>query len=127
MFTAKIFAAVGAASAFISVLAGAFGGHFLKQKISSEMLSVFETGVRYQMFHALALLFVSMARLHWPTISFAPVCWCFALGTVFFSGSLYLLALTGIRSLGAITPFGGLLFLAGWALLAWKFLQNPAS
>jgi uncharacterized membrane protein YgdD (TMEM256/DUF423 family) len=84
------------------------------------MLSVFETAVRYQMYHALGLLAVAWAAAptHWPGRAASAAGWLFVAGTVLFSGSLYALALTGVRSLGAITPLGGLCFLAGWICLA---------
>jgi uncharacterized membrane protein YgdD (TMEM256/DUF423 family) len=114
----RFFAAAGAVSAFIAVLAGAFGAHALKNRLSPDLLAVFETGARYQMYHALALFAVAWALARWPTTPTRAAGWLFLTGTVFFSGSLYLLSLTGARWLGAITPVGGLLFLAGWAALA---------
>lgn len=119
----RIFAVLGAASGFIAVAAGAFGAHALKARLATDMLAVFETGARYQMFHALALLAVAWAAGHWPGRALAASGACFTAGTVLFSGSLYLLALTEWRALGAITPFGGLLLLAGWLLFtlaAWR-------
>jgi uncharacterized membrane protein YgdD (TMEM256/DUF423 family) len=83
------------------------------------MLVVFETGARYQMYHALALLGVGLAHGRWPTTSIALAGWLFVAGTLLFSGSLYVLALTGHRWLGAITPLGGAAFIAGWLALAW--------
>jgi uncharacterized membrane protein YgdD (TMEM256/DUF423 family) len=111
------FMLIGAVAAFIGVGFGAFGAHGLRSRISPEMLVVFETGVRYQMYHAFAILITALAlvRLDGPLIRAAG--WCFAAGIVLFSGSLYTLALTGITVLGAITPIGGLAFLAGWACL----------
>ena len=113
------FFALGAMLAMIGVAAGAFGAHALKSRLAPDMLAVFEVGVRYQLVHALALLAVAWAITRWPgrTALYAGV--LFIAGIVLFSGSLYLLALTGERSLGAITPFGGVAFLAGWACLAW--------
>jgi uncharacterized membrane protein YgdD (TMEM256/DUF423 family) len=96
----------------LDVALGAFGAHALKSRLSPEMLAVFETGVRYQAYHALGLL--ALAALRGPD----KAGWCFVGGIVLFSGSLYLLALTGERRLGMVTPLGGLLFLAGWALFA---------
>ena len=119
----RTFAIFGAASGFIAVAAGAFGAHALKARLSSEMLVIFETGARYQMYHALALLAVAWAATRWPGRATTASGWCFIAGTVLFSGSLYLLAFTGVRSFGAITPVGGVLFLAGWLLLglaAWR-------
>lgn len=115
----RLFTAIGAVSAFISVGAGAFGAHALKARLPPDLLAVFETGARYQMIHALGLLAVAWAITRWPQRTTAASGWCFIGGTVIFSGSLYLLALTGARGFGAITPVGGVLFLAGWLLLAY--------
>jgi uncharacterized membrane protein YgdD (TMEM256/DUF423 family) len=87
---------------------------------------VFEVGVRYQMYHALALLAVAWASTQWPSPALNVGGWLFVAGTVLFSGSLYALALTGVRGLGAITPIGGLAFLAGWACLVWAALRDPS-
>lgn len=114
----RIFAVVGALSGFIAVGAGAFGAHGLKAIVTPDRLAVFETAVRYQMVHALALFAVAWAIDRWPGRAAVAGGWCFVAGTVIFSGSLYALTLTGVRGLGAITPVGGLLFLAGWLLLA---------
>src|SRR5215211_8701483 len=114
----RTFLLIGALAGFLGVGFGAFGAHALRARLSTEMLAVFETGVRYQMYHALALLLVSatMARMGgWLVVTSG---WLFTAGIVLFSGSLYLLALTGMTILGAITPIGGLAFLAGWACLA---------
>jgi uncharacterized membrane protein YgdD (TMEM256/DUF423 family) len=100
------------------VTLGAFGAHGLRARISPEMLAVFETGVRYQMYHALALIAVAWAISRWGTPPLRAAGWLFLAGTILFSGSLYLLALTGVRGLGAVTPFGGLCILARWLLLA---------
>jgi uncharacterized membrane protein YgdD (TMEM256/DUF423 family) len=101
------------------VAAGAFGAHALKARLPPELLIVFETGVRYQLVHSLALLAVAWAVVRWPgrATTFAGV--LFLAGIVLFSGSLYALALTGSRTLGIVTPFGGVAFIAGWASLAW--------
>jgi uncharacterized membrane protein YgdD (TMEM256/DUF423 family) len=115
----RLFVIVGAASGFVAVAAGAFGAHALKVRLTPEMLAVFDTGARYQMFHALALLAAAWAATRWPGRAVAAGGACFIAGTLLFSGSLYLLALTGVRDFAAVTPFGGVLFLAGWLLLAW--------
>jgi uncharacterized membrane protein YgdD (TMEM256/DUF423 family) len=113
------FAVAGSVSALIAVAAGAFGAHALRQRLAPDLLAVFETGVRYQMYHALGLLAVAWAASRWslPQISLAG--WLFLAGIVVFSGSLYVLSLTGMRWFGAVTPLGGLCFLAGWICLAW--------
>lgn len=112
------FAVAGSLSALVAVAAGAFGAHGLRQRLPGDLLAVFETGARYQMYHALALLFVAWAVTHWPATSVRAAGWWFIGGTAVFSGSLYLLALTGARWWGAVTPIGGVLFLAGWLSLA---------
>jgi uncharacterized membrane protein YgdD (TMEM256/DUF423 family) len=116
----RAFALAGSLSAFLAVAAGAFGAHALRARLTPELLAAFETGARYQMYHALALLAVAWAAARWapPGLSIRAAGWLFIGGTVLFSGSLYLLALTGARWLGAITPLGGLLFLGGWIALA---------
>ena len=119
----RTFFLIGALSAFVGVAAGAFGAHGLKERLSAELLAVFETGVRYQMYHAFALLAAARAASRWPGTWTSAAGWLFVAGTLVFSGSLYALSLTGQRWLGAITPIGGLAFLAGWLCLAaacWK-------
>jgi uncharacterized membrane protein YgdD (TMEM256/DUF423 family) len=114
----RIFLALGALSAAISVAAGAFGAHALKARLSEDLLAVFETGARYQMFHALGILAAAWACGRFPGAAATWAGWLFAAGTVLFSGSLYALALSGVRALGAITPVGGVAFIAGWIALA---------
>jgi len=114
----RTFALAGAVSAFLAVAAGAFGAHALRARLPADLLAVFETAARYQMYHALALLGVAILAARWPGMPLRAAGWLFIGGTVVFSGSLYLLALSGTRWLGAITPVGGLLFLAGWIALA---------
>lgn len=115
---------LGAGFAFLAVALGAFGAHSLKAILTPDMLTVFETGVRYQMYHALALLAVGWAAQQYPQGSFHIAGWLFAAGIVLFSGSLYVVALSGVRWLGAITPLGGVAFLAGWAVFAWQAWQQ---
>ncbi|MCY7305129.1 MAG: DUF423 domain-containing protein [Rhodoferax sp.] len=115
----RIFFSLGSLSAGLAVALGAFGAHALKGRLTPELLAVFETGVRYQMAHALALLAVAWACTRWPGRAVRASGWLFVGGTLLFSGSLYLLSLTGIRWLGAITPLGGLAWLVAWACLAW--------
>jgi uncharacterized membrane protein YgdD (TMEM256/DUF423 family) len=114
----RVFATLGAVSAFLAVGAGAFGAHALRTRLSPDLLAVFETGARYQMYHALGLLAVAWMLTRWPGPWPPRAGWLFVAGTVLFSGSLYALALSGIRWLGAVTPLGGLAFLAGWLCLA---------
>jgi uncharacterized membrane protein YgdD (TMEM256/DUF423 family) len=113
----RLFLSLGAGSAFIAVGAGAFGAHALRARLPSDLLAVFETGVRYQMYHALALIAVAWVVTRWPSGTAVWAGWLFVAGTLLFSGSLYLLALTGVRWLGAVTPLGGVAFLAGWVCL----------
>jgi uncharacterized membrane protein YgdD (TMEM256/DUF423 family) len=120
----RTFAALGAVSALVAVAAGAFGSHALRARLAPDLLAAFETGARYQMYHALALLAVAWAVDRWPGSAAVAAGWLFVAGTLVFCGSLYLLTLTGQRWLGAITPLGGLAFLAGWAALAWAALRS---
>lgn len=122
----KFFFVCGAVSAFIGVAAGAFGAHGLKQRLDADLMAVFEVGVRYQMYHAFALIATAWAIGRWSGAgSLANSAGTlFIVGTVLFSGSLYLLSLTGIRWLGAITPLGGLAWLAAWVCLAWAVLKG---
>jgi uncharacterized membrane protein YgdD (TMEM256/DUF423 family) len=113
----RTFLLVGALAAFIGVACGAFGAHGLRARLAPDMLAVFETGVRYQMYHSFAVLIVALAAARFDGWLIRAAGWAFIAGIVMFSGSLYALALTGVTKLGAITPLGGLAFLAGWALL----------
>jgi uncharacterized membrane protein YgdD (TMEM256/DUF423 family) len=119
----RIFLIAGSLSALLGVAAGAFGAHGLRDRLTPDLLAIFETGARYQMYHALALLAVAWAATRWPGALTTASGWLFVAGTLIFSGSLYLLSVTGLRWLGAITPIGGVAFLAGWACLmlaAWR-------
>lgn len=113
----RVFFGIGAASAMLAVAAGAFGAHALRARITPEYLAIFETGARYQIYHALALLAVAWAVSRWPGSLPVLAGWLFVLGSVLFSGSLYILALSGVRWWGAVTPLGGVLFLGGWLCL----------
>jgi uncharacterized membrane protein YgdD (TMEM256/DUF423 family) len=115
----RLFFTLGCLSAGLAVALGAFGAHALKTRLDPDLLATFEVGVRYQMAHALALLAVAWACTRWPGGVVNASGWLFVAGTVLFSGSLYVLALTGVRWLGAITPLGGVSWLAAWACLAW--------
>jgi len=115
----RTFLLIGALGGAVGVSLGAFGAHGLRGRVSPEMLTVFETGVRYHLYHALALVAIGsiMDRLEGGRLIVAAG-WLFTAGIVLFSGSLYLLALTGVTRLGAVTPVGGVAFLLGWACLA---------
>jgi len=102
----------------LGVAAGAFGAHALRQKLDPAMLEVFETGARYQLLHAVVMVAAAAALERRPSRLLAAACWLFGTGIVLFSGSLYALALAGPTLWGAVTPFGGVSFLAGWACLA---------
>ena len=117
MTVERQFAGIGAAYGFMAVAAGAFGAHALKGSLSPDHLATFETAARYQMYHALALFGVAWAYGLFPGQWTKAAGWLFVWGTAIFSGSLYALALSGVSVLGAITPFGGLALLAGWASL----------
>jgi uncharacterized membrane protein YgdD (TMEM256/DUF423 family) len=115
----RLFFTIGALSGFIGVALGAFAAHGLKSRLTPELLATFEVGVRYQMYHAFALLAVGWAQTRWPGILLNASGWLFVAGTVIFSGSLYVLSLSGLRWLGAVAPIGGIALLAGWLCLAW--------
>jgi uncharacterized membrane protein YgdD (TMEM256/DUF423 family) len=108
----------------LSVALGAFGAHALRDRIEASMLANYQTGVSYMFYHTLALFIVVLALTRWPGSSQAVWAgWLFVIGILFFSGSLFLMAFTGMRWLGAITPIGGVAFIAGWLLLAWTAWQ----
>jgi len=115
----RLFLLIAALLGFGSVTAGAFGSHVLKTRLSVDMMAIFEMAVRYQMYHALALLAVGLLAGRLPSTSLSLSGWLMVAGTLIFSGSLYVLALSGVRWLGAITPIGGSALLAGWLCLAW--------
>ena len=116
----QFFLTIAAIFGGLSVAGGAFGAHALREKISERSLEIFDTGARYQMYHALALLLVAMlmSRLENPPTTLLVSGWLFIIGVVIFSGSLYAMSLTGIKSLGAVAPLGGLALILGWAALA---------
>ena len=118
-----VFFSLGSALALLSVAAGAFGGHVLKPRLTTDLFEIFEVGAHYHMYHALALLAVSWAHTQWPGTLTAATGWLFVAGIALFSGSLYVLSLSGVRWLGTVTPLGGLCFMVGWlclGLAAWR-------
>lgn len=124
---ARTFWILGCLFGLLGVAAGAFGAHALRDRLPADLLAVYETAARYQLYHALALLAVALAAARWPGGGWGAAGWLFTAGIVIFSCSLYLLALTGSRWLGAVTPVGGLCLLAGWAMLAvtgWKSIAG---
>jgi uncharacterized membrane protein YgdD (TMEM256/DUF423 family) len=117
---ARLALALGGICMFAAVALGAFGAHALKGHLDPDMTAVWQSAVQYHAWHGLALLGVGGLMLHWPARrGLALAAWLFLAGIVLFAGSLYAIALTGMRGLGLITPFGGVAFLAGWAVVAW--------
>jgi uncharacterized membrane protein YgdD (TMEM256/DUF423 family) len=123
--TAKLFLTLGAFAAMLAVIVGAFGAHALRAKVPADLLAVYNTGVQYHFWHALGLLAIGLAAFHLrdPALLLWAG-WLMLAGIVLFSGSLYVLAVTGVRWLGAITPFGGTAFIAAWALFAWAVVKS---
>jgi len=121
----RVFFAAGCVSAAVAVGLGAFAAHGLRARLVPDLLMTFEIGVRYQMYHALGLLAVGLALARWPSSAGGLAGWLFIAGTLLFSGSLYVLAFSGVRWLGAVTPLGGAAFIAGWIVLAWAVWPRP--
>jgi uncharacterized membrane protein YgdD (TMEM256/DUF423 family) len=116
---AKLFLAIGCIAALLAVVVGAFGAHGLKARIAPELMPAYKTGVEYHFYHALGIILVGLAAFHLPESAYLRGAgWAMLAGITLFSGSLYLLALTGLGWLGAITPVGGAAFIAAWALFA---------
>ncbi|MFC0445680.1 DUF423 domain-containing protein [Pseudidiomarina halophila] len=121
----KLFAMLGAINMALGVILGAFGAHSLKGKLSPEMLAVFQTGVQYQIYHALGLLLVAALLLPYPQATgLRTGGWLLLAGIILFSGSLYLLALTGAKFFGPVTPIGGVCFIIGWIWIFWAMLKE---
>lgn len=121
---AKLFLMISAVSGFLAVALGAFGAHGLKKRLTPDMLDVYQTAVSYHFTHTLALLACALLMMHWQkTTSLVISASAFAIGIVIFSGSLYVLSISGIRWLGAITPIGGVAFMIGWAGLFWAAVR----
>ena len=121
----RTFFIIGSILAGLAVATGAFGAHGLQKMVTPERLETWDKAVRYQMYHALALLILAWALMHWPEQAklLATGGWLFLAGSVLFSGSLYILVVSGITWLGAITPLGGVAYIAGWLCLviaAWR-------
>ena len=117
--TPKLFLVLGALAAMLAVVLGAFGAHALRARLAPDLLAIYQTGIQYHFWHALGLLLIGVVAIHLPasaTLKWAG--WVMLAGIVLFSGSLYVLALTGVRWLGAITPFGGAAFILSWLLFA---------
>lgn len=121
----KLFLSIGSINAMLAVMLGAFGAHGLKSRLSAEMMEIFHTAVQYHFIHALGLLAVGLVAYHLPESGWIRWSgWLMLTGIVIFSGSLYLLSISGVRWLGAITPIGGLAFIAGWLLLTIGVLKG---
>jgi uncharacterized membrane protein YgdD (TMEM256/DUF423 family) len=115
----KNFLALAALLGALSVGLGAFGAHALENRLSANLLETYETAVRYQFYHVIALALVGLALARWPDSGLLTIAgWLFVVGILVFSGSLYLLVFSGLRWLGAITPIGGVAFIGGWIALA---------
>ena len=124
--TAKLFLLIGCITAMAAVMVGAFGAHGLKARVAPELMSVYQTGVEYHFYHALGIILVGLAAIHLPDSALLRGAgWSMLAGIILFSGSLYLLALTGLRALGAITPVGGAAFIAAWGLFAAAVFRAP--
>lgn len=120
----NLFLVLAGVNGFIAVSLGAFAAHGLKNMLGADLLATFQTGVQYHMYHSVALLTVGILVLQFPAQTGLRIAgYLFLAGILIFSGSLYVLALSGIRWLGAITPIGGVAFLGGWAMLAWSMLR----
>lgn len=120
----RIFVLLGSLFAFVGVALGAFAAHLLKDRLTPEMFSIFEVGVRYHMYHALGLFGVAWLTDRYPQANISLSGWLFVGGIFIFSGSLYTLSLTGERWMGMITPIGGLCFLAGWLWTGWRVWKS---
>jgi uncharacterized membrane protein YgdD (TMEM256/DUF423 family) len=118
--TARLSLTLAALLLFTAVGLGAFGAHALKARLAPDMQAIWQTAVQYHAWHALGLLAAGLLVMHWPDApALGLAAWLFVAGIALFSGSLYALALSGVRGFGAITPFGGVAFLAGWLAFAW--------
>ncbi|HEX4938872.1 MAG TPA: DUF423 domain-containing protein [Candidatus Kapabacteria bacterium] len=121
----KTFIVIGAVAMALGVVLGAFGAHGLKARLTPDLLAVYQTGVEYHLYHALGLILVGILVVQFPHISGLKVGgWLLLAGILVFSGSLYVLAISGVRWLGAITPIGGLAFIVGWSWIAWSLARG---
>ncbi len=124
--TTRLFLSLGAFSAMLSVMIGAFGAHALRARVTPDLLAVYHTGAQYHFYHSLGLLAIAAFAARFPHIAALKWSgWLMVVGILLFSGSLYILALTGIRTFGAVTPLGGVAFILAWALLAVSALRAP--
>lgn len=123
----RIFLFAGALNGFLAVAAGAFGAHALKARLVPDLLAVFETAARYQLMHGLALMAAGLVWARWPVAAAHAAGWLLLAGVLLFSGSLYALALSGVRAWGAVAPVGGLALLVGWLCIAWTVVRASPS
>jgi uncharacterized membrane protein YgdD (TMEM256/DUF423 family) len=122
--TAKLFLLLAALAGALAVMLGAFGAHALRAKLGPDLLAIWNTAVQYHFWHALALLAIALVTVHLPdSAALRWAGWLMLAGILLFSGSLYALALSGVRSLGAVTPFGGIAFILGWLALSWAVVR----
>lgn len=121
----RVFIAFGGGFAFLAVAIGAFGAHGLQDVLDARAQEILETGVRYQMYHALALISVGFLLSRGAAGGLVAAGWAFTTGILLFSGSLFLLSVASLRWMGAVAPLGGAAFLLGWALLVWSILRTP--
>ena len=120
----KLFLSLAALSGFLAVAIGAFGAHLIKEKLELRFYEIYQTGVQYHFYHTIALLAIAVLLKFYPDSRLLTLSgWFFVAGIIIFSGSLYALSLSGITKLGAITPIGGLCFLAGWGLLLYQAIK----
>lgn len=124
---ARFFIVLAALNMFMSIAAGAFGAHGLKKILSTDMLTIWQTAVTYQMIHALGIFLIAVLSYQIKTRVLSAAAYIMFIGIILFSGSLYILALTGVNALGIVTPFGGTLFLIGWGLVAYAATKNTAA
>jgi uncharacterized membrane protein YgdD (TMEM256/DUF423 family) len=123
--TAKLFLVLGGSFALAAVVIGAFGAHGLKARLSPESLAIYQTGVQYHFYHALGLILVGLTMLHLQSAALRASGWLMAAGILLFSGSLYALALSGQKWLGAVAPLGGTAFILAWGAFIWAVASSP--
>ncbi|HAG95124.1 MAG: DUF423 domain-containing protein [Pseudomonadales bacterium] len=122
----KSFIVIGVIAMALGVVLGAFGAHGLKARLEPSLLAAYQTGVEYHLYHGLGLILVGVLGFHFPgAAGLQWGGWLLLAGMLLFSGSLYLMAISGVRWLGAITPFGGMAFIVGWCWIAWSLIKSP--
>jgi len=125
LFMPKTFLILGSLNTLLCIALGAFGAHGLKQILSTDMLTVYHTGVQYHFYHAFGMIVIGLLLMHFPKSRWLPISgWLMMTGIILFSFSLYVLSISGIRSLGMITPFGGVSFMSAWALVVYAIWKD---